>query len=369
MSRLRRAKGDVDRVRVLMAEVAPAPTRVQRAGEAERRSRLLERIVGMRQDLPVERALTSSPRGTWTPSRRLAYAGFAAAAVLAIALVGVVQPWNTSNTAAALTPPPLDFEFVDAHSLAIRDGLPAADLLSELSATAAAQAAPGAHGQVQRVVTDSWDLTISRAHEGGSATAIVPSVSEMLVRADGSYTQTSRRGEALSPDGRSAVPDGTGGDGPPQSTDTVPAGTVDTGYLASLSRDPVTLRERLDLKVNCIAAAGSPARSRCQFRAITDLYGFAVIPPDLEAALWAELAQDTNLVDIGRTRDRVGRMGVGVALDLPASGPARSILIIDPSTGHLLGREDLLLGGGNGLGIETPAVVGFTAYIRSEWTN
>jgi len=363
---IRRAQSDVDRVRVLMAEIAPAPTSVVHAGDAQRRSLLLERIVASPQGSAAERVQPAARVSGWRPSRQLAMSGVAAAAVLAIALLGVVQPWNTSNTAAAITPPPLAFEFVDAHTLAIRDGRPTADLLLQLSAVASAQPAAEVSGGVQRVVTDSWDLTISQGPQGASSTVVVPNVVETKVSPDGSYSQANRRGEALSADGRSAVP--TDLALPAQSTDNAPAGSVDASYVASLSQDPRLLRDQLDLKGDCTGVQGSPAQSRCEFRAISDLYSFSVIPSQVEAALWAALAQDPNLIDIGQTRDRVGREGVGISLELRDSGPERLILIIDPKTGHLLGREDLLLGGGRELGITTPAIIGFTAYVSSGWT-
>jgi len=366
MTPIRRAQRDVDRVRVLMAEVAPARAGVVRAGDAQRRSLLLERIVASPQGSVAERVQPAARVSGWRPSRQLAMSGVAAAAALAIALLGVVQPWNTSDTAAAVTPPPLAFEFVDSHTLAIRDGRPPADLLLQLSAVASAQPAVAASGAVQRIVTDSWDLTISQGPQGASSTVVVPNVVETKVSPDGSYTQANRRGAALSADGRSTVP--TDLALPAQSTDTAPAGSVDAAYVASLSPDPRLLRDQLDLKGDCTGVPGSPAQSRCEFRAIADLYSFSVIPPQVEAALWAALAQDPNLVDIGQTRDRVGREGVGISLELRDSGPERLILVIDPKTGHLLGREDLLLDGGRELGITTPAIIGFTAYVSSGWT-
>jgi len=363
---IRRAQSDVERVRVLMAEVAPAPTGVAHAGAAQRRSLLLERIVASPRSSTAERVQPAARGSGWRPSRQLAMTGVAAASVLAIALLGVVQPWNTSNTAAAITPPPLAFEFVDARTLAIRDGRPAADLLLQLSAVASAQPAAETAGGVQRVVTDSWDLTIAQARQDASSTVVVPNVVETRVSPDGSYTQANRRGAALSADGRSTVP--TDMAVPAQSTDNAPAGSVDAAYVASLSQDPRLLRDQLDLKADCTGVPGSPAQSRCEVRAISDLYALSVIPPQVEAALWAALAQDPNLVDLGQTRDRVGREGVGISLELRDSGPERLILIIDPKTGHLLGREDLLLGGGRELGITTPAIIAFTAYVSSGWT-
>ena len=363
---IRRAQSDVDRVRVLMAQVAPAPTGVAHAGAAQRRLLLLERIVASPQSSTAERVHPAARLSGWRPSRQLAMTGVAAASVLAIALLGVVQPWNTSNTAAAITPPPLAFEFVDAHTLAIRDGPPAAELLLQLSAVASAQPTVEAAGGVQQIVTDSWDLTISQAPQSASSAVVVPNVVETTVRPDGSYTQVNRRGAALSADGRSTVP--TDLALPAQSTDNAPAGSVDAAHVASLSQDPRLLRDQLDLKGGCTGVQGSPSQSRCELLAIADLYAFSVIPPQVEAALWAVLAQDPNLVDIGQTRDRVGREGVGISLELRDSGPERLILIIDPKTGHLLGREDLLLGGGRELGITTPAIIAFTAYVSSGWT-
>jgi hypothetical protein len=366
MTPIRRVQSDVDRVRVLMAEVAPVPRAVPSAGDAQRRLLLLERIVASPQGSTAGRARATAGAGGRRPARRLVLSGVAAASVLAIALLGVVQPWNTPHAAAALTPPLLEFEFVDAHSLAIRDGRPAAEVLRQLSAVAAARPTLEAAGPVQRVVTDSWELTVSQGSSAGPSAAIVPNVVETRVNADGSYTQANRRGAPLSADGRSKVQaDLTVA---VQSTDTAPAGSIDLAGAVSLSLDPGTLGDQLRVRAGCAGAKGSPAESRCAFRAISDLYAFSVIPPKVEAALWAALALDPNLVDLGRTRDRVGRDGVGVALELPDNGPTRVVLIIDPSTGHLLGREDLLLGGGRELGITTPAIIAFTAIVSSGWT-
>lgn len=58
-------------------------------------------------------------------------------------------------------------------------------------------------------------------------------------------------------------------------------------------------------------------------------------------------------------------MAVGVETDYSGL-PTRLLLLVDPTTGRPLGREDILTTDAGALGVEVPAVIGYEAYLAAD---
>lgn len=127
--------------------------------------------------------------------------------------------------------------------------------------------------------------------------------------------------------------------------------------LGSAPRDP---RELLDLIYEQTLGSG-PTTDEAAFNAIADTLRTGVIPADLRAALYgaAALVPGVTVVDPQATMD--GR--VGVALGMDTRSGARTDMIIDPSTGLLIGEREVLLEARDGVPAGT--AVSWTAVTTS----
>ena len=66
------------------------------------------------------------------------------------------------------------------------------------------------------------------------------------------------------------------------------------------------------------------------------------------------------------------RAGAGLVAPLASDLgglPDRRALILDPRTGTLLGSEELLTETAGALNVEIPAVIDYTAYVESRWSQ
>ena len=104
-----------------------------------------------------------------------------------------------------------------------------------------------------------------------------------------------------------------------------------------MSANPARLRGQL-LRAPAYAKSGWPVSYRL-LRIITDLH-HQLVQPRLDAALWQILAGQADMRDLGTVHDRAGRIGDAVAFT-DHSDVERLVLIISPSTGRLLGWEDI----------------------------
>src|SRR5262249_20064249 len=93
-----------------------------------------------------------------------------------------------------------------------------------------------------------------------------------------------------------------------------------------------------------------------------------IVSPRLDAAMWRVLAARPDVRYLGKVFDRAGRAGVAVTFSNHSG--ERLVLIISPSTGQLLGAEDLLLYGASALHLTAyPAVEGYTIFLTEHWTK
>jgi hypothetical protein len=113
------------------------------------------------------------------------------------------------------------------------------------------------------------------------------------------------------------------------------------GYLLAIPLPPIPVSDRLFGA--CLRLAEIPAK------------------PAVRAAAFRLLSGLPGLTALGRVRDPLGRIGVGVGN--PGSGDPGQELIIDPSTGALLAFEDVVSVHGH------VTVTYYEALVESGWTN
>ncbi len=145
-------------------------------------------------------------------------------------------------------------------------------------------------------------------------------------------------------------------------------GTAAGQFPAQLSTDAATLEgQLLEAEVGSSAqgAPGTLPRSEELVAAVKDLRAQRAMTPALEAAVLRMLAAQPSIVSLGTATDRLGRLVQAVALDSAASGlPTRHVLLFDPTTGELLGAEDILTKSAGKLGVPIPSVISYVIYVR-----
>lgn len=68
--------------------------------------------------------------------------------------------------------------------------------------------------------------------------------------------------------------------------------------------------------------------------------------------------------------DRAGRTGLAVHVRTTMTGlPERRTIVIDPSTGHILGAETTLTETAGKLNVPIPSVISYTSYLTSGYVN
>jgi hypothetical protein len=293
-------------------------------------------------------------------------AGVAAAAAVGVAVT--LLPGNEPAPAVALGSPPMLAYPLDPEQLAAGAGAPARDTLLDLAATAAEQQDPEPAGPVQHSLSQSWLMSTTVDGQGVSTTTIDPTVVESWIGGDGSWTMAEWRGAHLEADGRLGAP----GTAPEDAAvDRFPAGAVDPDAVQDLSLDPETLRAELLEPLAGIGCGpgGDPASGAwCLYLAVTDLADRYVMPAALESAVWTVLAEEPGVTLAGEVTDRLGRRTVAVSVPAPAdeSIPTVRVLLIDPETGRLSGREEVTLSSPL-LEITEPTVTLFRYTLASDW--
>jgi hypothetical protein len=196
---------------------------------------------------------------------------------------------------------------------------------------------------------------------------VQPTESRQWLAADGSGRISQYRTEPLDTNGRisSALPPSSAG---PDSTDTFDPGTFDATTPANLPRDPAALRAALlDLMGGADCNSIPDAATDCLVTEVRTLYSQYVIPSDLAAALWAVLANEPGLKDLGTTTDRLSRPARAIALDATTGDASTvTVLLINPDDGQLIGTETVTLND-PAMGIDRPAVTGFETYTARAW--
>ena len=320
-----------------------------------------------------ERAVRRRPRvrlALW-PAAGLAAATAVAAAVLVVGDLGT----GGGEVAHAATPPLL------AGELSI--GQPAEAELQALATAAATGATQLYTAAEQTVSTESWLLSVTEAApaqdgapaegrapaEGAAATlsmggaaavtsAVVPVLREQRFLADGSVHVRETHGEPRFPTAEWSESDDASA-GTVLLDDTFPAGGIASAYPDPLAADPAALREQL---LTVWPQATDPAAAL--FQALHEVNSSRPVDASVQAAALTMLADEPGVVALGDATDRRGRAAVAFGTDSADSGlDRRYVLLVDPSTGRMLGYEEVLTGDTGALDVKAPAVTAYTVFL------
>ncbi|MDQ3156967.1 MAG: CU044_5270 family protein [Actinomycetota bacterium] len=296
--------------------------------------------------------------------RHFSLAGSSLVAAAALTLF-VLQPWQ-QPVAAADTPPVLDFEFAAARNIAYAPGEdPRAELLA-LSSAAAEQRPESPEGKVQHVVTDNWFAAVD---DNLATAAVVPQIDETWLSPDGSLRLVQKRATPLAADGRGLPTAGSWEDFPATADETLPAGSNDADLAHELPADPEGVRDELLSMRGCEDRRRGLARSFCLHQQIVELHRSHVVPSQTHATMWRMLADEEGFRLLGKVKDRAGREGIGISLISDRDPSFRNVLIISPTTGELLGSEEILIKTLPKFDLGAPAITGFTAFLESEYRD
>jgi hypothetical protein len=301
-------------------------------------------------------------------------AGLVAASAIAAAalVVGDFGSAGDEAATASAVPPVLAVE--------LSTGVPAGAELRELASLAAA-------GEVQQyaaaeptVSTESWNMVVSQfqvppsipdgfpegaaaevlATDGGSgvSTYVVPVLRDLRFLPDGSVhvreTQGSPRFTTAEPEAADLAIAGT-----VLVDETYPPGTRMSSHPAELDTRPEALREQL-----LAASPQATDHAAALFRALYEVLSNQPVDAPVRAAALTMLANEPGVVALGETTDRRGRDVVAFATDSDdTGGETRYVLLVDPATGRFLGYEEVLLGDGRRIGVESPAIISYTAFL------
>ena len=321
---------DLDVLRLHRGDPAPPSAEARVAAR-----RLLEQAISA--EIRAPGAGTSRRRGR-RPAKRLLLRG-AVTALLAgalVAAVGILRSGSTTSPALAAGP-----------------------LLEHLARVAAAQPA-AVPGRGQYLYTASSSLTESDTVLPGGAycRTVFREYRQNWIAANGEGLFREMDGPAhrLSPHEPAAC-----GAVPAQ-----PAGVSNTWAapgclsispvpLGRLSRDPATLRARL---LTGKVEGGPPGPAEA-FAQVGDLLRETNAPPALRAALYRAAAGLSGVKSIGVVTDKLGRKGVGLAMD---SHGTRHELIFSAATSALLSEQVVAIGKAPGVQAKPGAVLSWSAY-------
>lgn len=300
-----------------------APKTPQKSSDyQERKQQGLFQILNDERDTAATDIRSKRPRKRWSRVVLVA-AGVAVASALV-----VNQPWSGGGTSVyAATPPVLTTPTAPDLSAS-------KDLRAMANRVKALPASPPP--AVAYVATSGWYLN-SREENGELRTGIEPDVTQSWISSDGSVVSR------------------TDGEVSQSSNATMWPGTV-------FSAQPDELLKQLS-EGHPIKRIGTPEL----FVAIEDMYRETNPSPGVRAAALELIARATDVVANGDMVDRRGRTGRGYSLVTSYSGlPSRMTVIFDPSTGRLLGAEDVLIESPGKLNVQIPAVTSYTIFTHQE---
>jgi len=321
------------------------PVRVERMGDAAATPAavlLLERITSQAPEPSVARPVRRAMR------RRVLIAG--AAAVVTASGVAVFRlPFGSGQEAAAYaaTPPMLDYR---------PSGQSAAGFLRDLAVRVARMPDRTGSGDFSYVRMQAWLLgpTVDATTRTGSA-AVASVKSESWVTGDGTGRLVRQPGELIPQAGPVALPSGgTVAEATPGNDASPGAPSVSVGQvldplvdLASLPTDPVGLAQRLDrlppTKTSGDVKSEMPSAT-WRLGQLRGIWSSQPVPPRTRASFLRLLADMPAVTDEGAVNDRAGRRGHAVAIQTQeGQARVRQVVILDPSTGEVLGYEKILL--------------------------
>jgi hypothetical protein len=282
-------------------------------------------------------------------------AGFAAAALVLVAVVGT-QVVGFTRPAYAATPAPLEYA---------GGGDDAAAQLTDIANRAAGAPGPVRTGVDEHLIVQSWNL-FTQIDGEQVRTAVVPKRTESWRSPTDAGRVDVRYGEPEFPAGSSRLSwrlqGSPGGEASP-STEDFAAGQFPRMWKGS---PPTTSDMKSFLAIGHPAENG-PAETLI---AVTDLARERVLTPALRAAALRTIAGLPGLTYDGVVTDRVARPGKAFSVKSDHTGlPTRHTLIVDPTTGVLLGYESMLTTTAGKLGVRIPAVISYDTYVTAEYST
>jgi hypothetical protein len=253
----------------------------------------------------------------------------------------------------------LVFTGVEVGTVPLRGG-PAALELHQLADAAAAQ--PDQPVQdVQLIQTTGWWLTTTvGSRKPGGPSTLDPVSLDMYYLPDGNVRAIERRGKPLDPAQGLVDPVG---EWVKLSDETFESRKEGSQYVQTLPTEPQALTAELVPHPNRCNNA-----TWCLANQIAQLHYSYVVPSGVEAAMWDALASAPGVEFLGHASDRLGRNAVAFVTD--GDGPIRqTIIFADRDTGAFLGTEVILIKDSLELGVDSPAVIEFTALVGARWTD
>lgn len=219
---------------------------------------------------------------------------------------------------------------------------------------------PGAH--ISLVETNSWFM--GTAVSGGkSSSVITPEVDQTWFAPNGKSRVLTREGRPVVAAVGSKATLRALEHGRRASSERYGAQAFDP-FVGRLSLEPAVLKREL-----LRADPGGQSIAKRLFDTISMLQ-HQIVSPRLDATMWRVLATESDVRYLGKVTDRAGRAGVAVAFT-KAPGE-REVLIISPTTGQLLGWEDIFLSSAVAPALHLsayPAVTGYTIFLSQHWTK
>ncbi|PPF41871.1 hypothetical protein C5B85_18290 [Pseudoclavibacter sp. AY1F1] len=315
------------RLETMMGELDPV--RGAEDGElAPRHQALLARIIAT----PATRRAAETPStpsrtrsGSWVLLQRTATPIFTRVAVSVVVLLVIVGLMMTpTNTAAARTPPPLEFQPTELTHQEVRTML-----FEKLTANPAVT-------EAQRYARSvGWYLQYTEGDEDTS-TAISPQVAELSWGEDRSGRFTLTAGVPYkSVEAPQLVPEDAPAPGTVIVDEIYAAGEYDVPTSTTLPGDsPAQLREALE------EYGGTPQASGFEvIEAISGLLAVWTLTDRQHGALLEILLSQPDVRVYGTTTDRAGRPVIGIAADSTSGN--RDVLLISTETGRVVGLETL----------------------------
>lgn len=306
------------------------------------------------------------PRAGRRSVLRWMLAGSVAVAVLAGAGAVLVRPAGVPSQMT--TAPMLAYRLAGVSSPSRASRLPPARaLLRHLARVAAGQPAipqpPGA--DVGYVLTNEWYMSVAVAGRTNTV-AIIPEVDKTWTAPGGMDRHLTLRGKPLAGPVGSLLTLRAAEYRQPVSDSTSRTAAQFGPLVPGLATNPVRLRAQL-LRASGYRGDPRPVPAGYQlFGVVADLH-HQVVPSRLEAAIWRVLAGQHDVRYLGTVTDRAGRRGDAVATTVSGE---RLVLIISPSTGRLLGEEDIFLTNPGALNVRTfPMVASYVAYLSQGWAE
>lgn len=313
-------------------------------------------LARLRQDSPRDDLAVRRSR------RRRAVLFASSVAAVGVLVAGILQPWGSAPVQAA-TPALLDYQFASIDSIAVAPGKDPDTVLERLAA-AADERPPTSGSGTQHVVRDSWFADVDTT--SADTAPLIPQINESWLAADGSLRIVERRDDPLPEDGRGLPTRGGWTDQPTSADETQPPGSYDPDRAATLPTDPDALRAELVKSAGCPDTDAGTSRALCLYDEILALHQIYVVPPAVDAGLWRMLSDEEGFRSLGQVKDRAGREGVGISLIADERPQSRYVLIADPTTGELLGSEEILISSVDDLEIDAPAILSFTAILDAD---